>query len=199
MLDTKAKPYVAPALNFLANRLLAWRLTANQVTIAGFFVGIAAAIFLYFNMIMISIVLLWLSGLMDALDGTMARKTQKTAFGTVLDVTFDRLVEAGIIVSLALKYPDNQFILLLLMTSILIGITVFLVIGNVVKNEGLKSFHYATGIAERTEGFILLTVMMLSTESVIFWTTLLFIVVEVLSTIQRLVEAYSQLDGRGDR
>ncbi|MBP3038760.1 CDP-alcohol phosphatidyltransferase family protein [Bacillaceae bacterium Marseille-Q3522] len=198
MLDTKAKPYVTPVLNFLADRMLKWSLTANQVTVAAFIIGIASVVFLYFDFVMISFILLWLSGLLDALDGTIARKTKKTAFGTVLDVTFDRLVEAGIIIALAVKYPQNQLILLVLMTSILFGITVFLVIGNVIKNDGVKSFHYAPALAERSEGFLLLSAMMFSPANVLFWPTLLFIVVETISGIQRLAEAYRQLEREGD-
>lgn len=194
MLDTKARPYVKPILDKTADFFLKIGFSANQVTILAFMVGVAAAILVGFGWMWTGILVLWFSGFLDALDGTMARKTKQSGFGTVMDVTFDRVVEAGIIIALAARFPEQQFILLLLMASILFGITAFLTIGNVVQNKGVKSFHYATGLAERTEGFILLSLMVLTAPIFLFWTTLLFFIIEIISTIQRLMEAHRQLD-----
>ncbi|KGL39553.1 CDP-alcohol phosphatidyltransferase [Listeria newyorkensis] len=194
MLDTKARPYVKPILEKTADFFLKIGFSANQVTILAFVVGVVAAILVGFGWMWTGILVLWFSGFLDAVDGTMARKTKQSGFGTVMDVTFDRVVEAGIIIALAARFPEQQFILLLLMASILFGITAFLTIGNVVQNKGVKSFHYATGLAERTEGFILLSLMVLTAPIFLFWTTLLFFIIEIISTIQRLMEAHRQLD-----
>ncbi|QBP42287.1 CDP-alcohol phosphatidyltransferase family protein [Paenisporosarcina antarctica] len=185
MLDTKGQPIIQPLLDTLADTFIKWKLTANGVTGIAVSIGIAASVWIYIDMVWLGIAFLWLSGLLDAVDGTMARKTKPSAVGTVLDVTFDRVVEGGIILVLAIKYPEHSVVLLLLMFSILIAMTLFLTIGNVARNSGRKSFHYATGLAERTEGFILLTVMVIFAPTWLFWTTLLFIVIEVLSTILR--------------
>lgn len=185
MLDTKGQPIIQPLLDTLADTFIKWKLTANEVTGIAVSIGIAASVWIYIDMVWLGITFLWLSGLLDAVDGTMARKTKPSAVGTVLDVTFDRVVEGGIILVLAIKYPEHAVVLLLLMFSILIAMTLFLTIGNVARNSGRKSFHYATGIAERTEGFILLTLMVIFAPTWLFWTTLLFIVIEVLSTILR--------------
>ncbi|WP_430535166.1 CDP-alcohol phosphatidyltransferase family protein [Listeria rocourtiae] len=194
MLDTKARPYVKPILDKTADFFLKLGFSANQVTVSAFIVGVMAAILVGFGWMWTGVLVLWFSGFLDAVDGTMARKTKQSGFGTVMDVTFDRVVEAGIIIALAVRFPEQQLILLLLMASILFGITAFLTIGNVVQNKGVKSFHYATGLAERTEGFILLSLMILTAPIFLFWTTLLFFIIEIISTIQRLVEAYRQLD-----
>ncbi|MBC1886841.1 CDP-alcohol phosphatidyltransferase family protein [Listeria booriae] len=197
MLDTKARPYVKPILDNTADFFIKIGLSANQVTVLAFVIGVGAAVLVGFGWMWTGVLILWLSGLLDAVDGTMARKTKQSGFGTVMDVTFDRVVEAGIIIALAVRFPEQQFILLLLMASILFGITAFLTIGNVVQNKGVKSFHYATGIAERTEGFILLSLMVLTAPMFLFWTTGLFLVIEIISTIQRLIEAHRQLDKEG--
>lgn len=185
MLDTKGQPIIQPLLDTLADTFIKWKLTANEVTGIAVSIGIAASVWIYIDMVWLGIAFLWLSGLLDAVDGTMARKTKPSAVGTVLDVTFDRVVEGGIILVLAIKYPEYSVVLLLLMFSILIAMTLFLTIGNVARNSRRKSFHYATGLAERTEGFILLTVMVIFAPTWLFWTTLLFIVIEVLSTVLR--------------
>lgn len=194
MLDTKARPYVKPILDYTANFFLKLGFSANQVTILAFVIGVVAAIMVGFGWMWMGIIVLWFSGFLDAVDGTMARKTKQSGFGTVMDVTFDRVVEAGIIIALAVRFHEYQLVLLFLMAAILFGITAFLTIGNVVQNKGVKSFHYATGLAERTEGFILLSLMVLTAPTFLFLMTLLFFIIEIISTVQRLIEAYRQLD-----
>lgn len=187
MLDTKAQPLIQPLLDTMANTFIKWRLTPNAVTSIALGIGIISCVWIYYDWIWIGLTFLWLSGLLDAVDGTMARKTKSSAVGTVLDVTFDRVVEGGIILVLAIKYPEHAVMLLILMFSILIAMTLFLTIGNVAPNSGKKSFHYATGLAERTEGFILLSIMVIFAPTWLFWTTLLFIIIELLSTVLRFV------------
>jgi archaetidylinositol phosphate synthase len=52
----------------------------------------------------------------------------------------------------------------------------------------MKSFYYQAGLAERTEGFILFSLMMLLPDYVLL-ITLLFFMVEVFTGLQRLNEA----------
>jgi phosphatidylglycerophosphate synthase len=185
MLDTKGQPYIQPLLDTTADTFVKWHLSANVVTGIAVAIGIMASVWIYVDLVWLGLIFLWLSGFLDAVDGTMARKTKPSALGTVLDVTFDRVVEGGIILVLAIKYPEHAVLLLILMFSILIAMTLFLTIGNVAPNSGKKSFHYATGLAERTEGFILLSIMVIFAPTWLFWTTILFIFIELLSTVLR--------------
>lgn len=66
--------------------------------------------------------------------------------------------------------------------------TVFLTVGAVSEKKGIKSFYYQSGLAERTEGFILFTFMMLLTDYLL-WITLIFLAVEMFTALQRLREA----------
>ncbi|RDY66633.1 CDP-alcohol phosphatidyltransferase family protein, partial [Halobacillus trueperi] len=67
--------------------------------------------------------------------------------------------------------------LLLLSTSIIVSITIFLVVGAVSEKAGIKSFYYQAGVAERTEGFLLFSLMILFPQFLL-WTTMIFFVVE---------------------
>ncbi|RDY66670.1 CDP-alcohol phosphatidyltransferase family protein, partial [Halobacillus trueperi] len=49
----------------------------------------------------------------------MARHTKTSPFGTVMDITFDRMVEIGIILAIAYVHPEMLWPLLLLSTSII--------------------------------------------------------------------------------
>jgi phosphatidylglycerophosphate synthase len=188
MLDTHARKYVQPLISHTAERLLKFGLTPNQVTVISFCIGVSSGAFFYFGLPIIAVLVLWVSGFLDAVDGTMARKTKSSPWGTVMDVTFDRLVEISVILGVAFVYPEIQWALLLLSVSIIFSITVFLTVGAVSEKQGMKSFYYQAGLAERTEGFILLSLMMLL-PAFILWTTLIFLAVEIITGLQRFFEA----------
>lgn len=189
MLDTHGRKYVEPFIVRTARGLLQLGLTANQVTWTAFLLGVTTGGWIYFDQPVWACVFLWLSGYLDAVDGAMARlESKSTPWGTVMDITFDRLVELSVIIGLALKFPDVQFLLLLLTASIVFSMTVFLTVGALSEKKGIKSFYYQAGLAERTEGFILFTVMVLF-PSWLMWSTGLFLAVEIFTAVQRMLEA----------
>ncbi|UOQ91629.1 CDP-alcohol phosphatidyltransferase family protein [Halobacillus shinanisalinarum] len=188
MLDTHARKFVQHSIDTTAFWLLKKGRTANQVTILAFLVGISTSILYVLGLPIIAIIFLWLSGFLDAVDGTMARHTKTSPFGTVMDITFDRVVEVSMIVALAYVHPEVMWPLLLLSVSIVISMTVFLVVGNVSEKSGVKSFYYQAGLAERSEGFILFSIMLLF-PSILYWSTLVFFAVELFTGVQRFLEA----------
>ncbi|WP_273852178.1 CDP-alcohol phosphatidyltransferase family protein [Guptibacillus spartinae] len=188
MLDTHARKYVQPFMDRTADLLLRVGLTANQVTILSFIVGVSSGFLIYFEQFILAVIVLWVSGYLDAVDGTMARKTNPSAFGTVLDVSFDRVVEISVILGLAFRFPEAMWALLLLSTSIIFAMTIFLTVGAVSEKKGVKSFYYQAGAAERTEGFILFTAMILF-HNILVILTLVFLAIELFTAFQRLAEA----------
>ncbi|CAH2713408.1 Inner membrane protein YnjF [Neobacillus rhizosphaerae] len=190
MLDTHGRAAVQPIISKTAHYLLKIGLSANQVTYIAFFIGIIASILVYFGYPVIGVAVLWFSGFLDAVDGSMARKSKSSSWGTVLDVTFDRVVEAGILIALALRHPDPHVLMLflLLAISIIFTMTIFLTVGALSEKESYKSFYYQPGLAERTEGFILFSLLVLFQSHLVFW-TIIFIAVEITTGIQRLLEA----------
>ncbi|WP_226585578.1 CDP-alcohol phosphatidyltransferase family protein [Halobacillus litoralis] len=188
MLDTHARKYVQPSIDKTASYFLKKGRTPNQITIAALFIGIATSVFYILGYPVAGVVFLWLSGYLDAVDGTMARHTKTSPFGTVMDITFDRVVEIGMIVAVAYVHPELLWPLLLLSVSIILSMTIFLVVGAVSEKAGVKSFYYQAGAAERTEGFILFSIMLLF-PSILLWSTLLFFIIELFTGIQRFIEA----------
>ncbi|WP_044340408.1 CDP-alcohol phosphatidyltransferase family protein [Rossellomorea aquimaris] len=188
MLDTHARKWVQPSIEGSARLFLKKGLSANQVTVIAFIIGSSTGLVYYFGYPVLAVILLWLSGFLDAVDGTMARLTKPSPFGTVMDVTFDRIVEISVILGVAFLHPDIMWAILLLSVSIIISMTIFLTVGAVSEKQGMKSFYYQAGLAERTEGFILFSVMMLF-PSIVLWSTLLFFAVELYTGLQRFLEA----------
>ena len=118
--------------------------------------GVATLPLLIFELNFAAIFFLLLSGYLDTLDGSLARHQGKsTPKGAVLDITSDRLVEFCVILGLFLMSPDKRALpSVLMLGSILLCITTFLVVGIFLHNTSEKSFHYSPGLMERMEAFL---------------------------------------------
>ncbi len=168
--------------------------TANTITKIAFLVGIFSGILAYFEKEIFAVIVLWISGLLDAVDGEVARyQKTTTAWGTLMDITFDRIVELSVIIALGLRFPDSRMELLFLSSTIIISMTVFLTVGALSEKKGMKSFYYQAGVMERTEGFILFSLMILFNKylSII---TFIYASLVLFTAFQRLFEAKKLLD-----
>ena len=193
MLDTNGRKFIQPAIEVISNIFLSFGLKANTVTFIAFVIGVFSAIAFYFGNNFIAVILLWISGMLDAVDGTMARKTKTTPFGTILDITFDRIVEISIVLAIAMRFPTNNFLLVILLSSIIISMTVFLTVGALSDKHSEKSFYYQPGLAERTEGFIFFSLMMLF-NSYINVIAIIFSLAIIFTAMQRILEAKKSLN-----
>ncbi len=189
MLDTHARKYVSPFIESGANFFIKLKLSANDVTTLALILGIISSIFLYFDKNVLAVAILWISGYLDAVDGAIARKTStSSSFGTVLDITFDRVVEIGIIIVIGLKFVDTRLNLIVLLASILLSMVIFLTVGAVSEKNGVKSFYYQAGMAERSEGFIMFSLIMLSQNYVNIIINIFSIII-LITAFQRIYEA----------
>ena len=194
MLDTHARKYVNPIIELGAEFLLKLKLTPNNVTILALLLGVSTAIFLYFDMQIIAVTLLWVSGYLDAVDGAMARRSNSSSsFGTLLDIVSDRIVEVSIVLVLGLKFVDVRYNLIVLTVCILMSMTIFLTVGALSEKKGVKSFYYQAGVAERSEGFIFFSLMILI-PSYLGIITNIFSILIIITAIQRFLEAKRLLD-----
>src|SRR5437773_11173110 len=92
------RPGSTPAalLDALARRLGAAGLTPDVLTYAALACGVGAGALFWLDHGWLALLALAVSGLLDALDGRVARLGPgPTPWGGVLDLTFDRVVEIG--------------------------------------------------------------------------------------------------------
>lgn len=189
MLDTHGRKYISPLFKAVANIFLKLNMTPNNITVTGFIIGLLPFVFIYFDKPLIAVTSLWISGFLDAVDGEMARISRNsTDWGTLMDVTFDRLVELGIVLAIALKVPQVRLQLLFLTAAIILSMTVFLTVAALSQNKGSKSFYYQAGMAERTEGFIFFTLMILIPDHLALISNIFSILI-VITALQRMIEA----------
>lgn len=190
MLDSHARKYLQPYFNKLAEILIALKATPLQVTILALIVGLLSSLFFYFDFRFMALLLLWFSGLLDILDGTIARLTKLTTpFGTLLDLLFDRLVEMTFIVVVALRFPVTQMACIFLLCSIIFSFSIFLTVGAISSKKSEKTFYYQAGLAERAETFIVFSLIILfPTHTILFLS--IFTGMIIFTGGQRFLEAY---------
>ena len=192
MLDTYGRQHISKFIDKIAIYLYEKNITANTVTSIALIIGITSAIALFFSKILLSLFLLWLSGLLDVVDGNLARISQmSTQKGMLFDIFFDRIVESSILITISILYVNLRLNIIFLFFAILMSMTVFLISGNIIENTSQKSFHYQAGLMERTEGFIMLSLIIIFQNSITINT---FTILVLITVIQRFSETLNYLD-----
>ncbi len=162
MLDTHARRLVQPLIDTVAQALARLGASPFSVTLWAAAIGVLAAGSLAMGWTASFLVLLWVSGLLDAVDGTLARQSGTASRGgAMLDIVCDRVVEVLVILAFGLRFPDARLELLALSGAIILSLTVFLTAAAALPATGDKSFHYQAGLTERTEGFLFFSLMVL--------------------------------------
>ncbi|SFT13325.1 CDP-alcohol phosphatidyltransferase family protein [Paenibacillus sp. BC26] len=189
MLDSYARHTVQPAIEGGAIFFRSAGLTANKITWAAMLIGVGSGAVLTLGCPVAAVVMLWISGYLDAVDGTLARMTKPSRWGTILDITFDRVVEGGLLIALLLVNAEAYLPIALNLAAILVTITIFLVTGNVIPNTGAKGFHYNPGLLERTEAFVFVTLMIL-VPNLVWELAWLFFALLLLTIMKHLRDVY---------
>lgn len=159
MLDRTATALIKPAVQGLAAVLFRVGLTANQITVAGFIVGVFASILIANGAYLTGATALFSSRLLDALDGAVARMTRATDQGGFLDIALDFLFYASIPLAFALADPRNNALPAAVLLAAFIGTaTSFLAFAAIAAKRGMaslnypdKSFYFLGGLTEATE------------------------------------------------
>ena len=167
-------------------------LSPTQITVISGVLGILASALIINHFPLLAIIFLLCSGYADTLDGTVARLNGTSSpTGSILDIITDRVVEFSILFAIFLLDPASRGIMSMLMLgSILICVTSFLVVGIFKQNQSEKSFHYSAGLIERAEAFIFFILMILFPNHFIHLSIVFFILV-LLTTLIRLFEFIS--------
>lgn len=161
----------------------------NALTSISLAPSIAAAYFIGTGHFRIGGALVLVSGLLDLLDGALARFTkQTTKFGAILDSTVDRVSEAAIFCGLLIWYvPEGVALEAAAIFVALIGS--FLVSYIRARAEGL-GLECRVGLFTRAERVIVLAIGLLVNQVIIaLWVLILFVYITVA---QRLLYLWKQ-------
>ncbi len=146
------KPHFEKAIEPLVQLLTKLRISPNAITIAGLLLVVLGSVFLYLQEYLISFFLLLIGGLGDAIDGTLARKTNlKNDIGSFLDSVVDRFSDSAPFIAISLSLEDKTISFL----SLLALIFSYGVSYTRAKAESL-GYDLKVGLFERTERWIVL-------------------------------------------
>lgn len=156
--DLPQKIFFDPLTRTLSN----FSVSPLQITVLATLTGLTCAILISTGSQWIAALLLLLSGLFDVLDGSLARiKNSSSDIGSVSDILSDRLIESCVCIGFYFYDPDRALYVILMLSSILLCVSSFLVVGIFTQNSSYKSFHYSPGLMERTEAFLFFLAMIL--------------------------------------
>jgi CDP-diacylglycerol--glycerol-3-phosphate 3-phosphatidyltransferase len=98
----------AERLEMLRDRLIASRLTPNQISMVGFVLNVVAAVLVWQDELFLGGVAFIVGSIMDTLDGGYSRMSGKgTPFGAFLDSTLDRIVEGIVLTAVAATFAQR--------------------------------------------------------------------------------------------
>ncbi len=95
MLDTHVVNFLKSPLEKAAQILKRYHIKPDGVTLAGFFVGCVALVFIWQGSYRTGLVFILMNRIIDGLDGALARITRKTDAGGFLDICLDFIFTPG--------------------------------------------------------------------------------------------------------
>ena len=166
MFDARLRPLVDRILDPVGAFVARRGVTANQVSFAGFGLGIAAAIAVALGFEIAAVVLIIANRVCDGLDGAVARSTGGTDLGAYLDITLDFLFYSAVPFAFAVADPANAMAAAFLIFSFVGTSSSFLAFAIIAQKRGIsteirgkKGFFYLGGLTEGSETIIFLVVV----------------------------------------
>jgi phosphatidylglycerophosphate synthase len=169
MFDGLLRQWIDPALNRAGGRLAARGWRADQVTLAGFGLGLVAA-----GLIAggasggMALLALLANRLADGLDGAVARARGKTDFGGFLDIVADFAFYGMVPFAFAVRADGNALPAAFLLLSFYVNGASFLAFavlaeknGMTTQSRGDKSLYFTAGLMEGFETILILAAMCL--------------------------------------
>ena len=184
-------------------------ITPNQISLLSLFFGVLCAVAFCYQMFILGSLFLFLSAILDLVDGSVARRTEKeTRFGAVFDWIADKYVDALVILGVGLsgiailsRIPDFP-------PASDSAIVAIAIIGSLM-NTFIKPVVYAeTGYKDRVGGKIedplegvgffgrpeTILVLLIGGLTGFIWVSVILIAVGTnLSALQRIIYLYGRL------
>lgn len=167
MLDRWTTVWIKGPLGRGARWLDARGISADQVTIAGFVIGMLAIPALAMGWFVPGLAFILINRVADGLDGALARIQTTTDAGGFLDIVLDFIFYSGVIVGFGLANPvENGLPAAVLIFSFVGTGSSFLAYAIMAERRGLvnityphKGFYYLGGLTEGTETILFFVVI----------------------------------------
>jgi phosphatidylglycerophosphate synthase len=172
MLDPFLNKIIRPPLALAVKPLISLGITADQVTIFGFVLGMLAVPAIIAEQFNLALGLILLNRMCDGLDGAVARQTISTDAGGFLDISLDFIFYSAIVFAFIVSHPEQNAVAgSLLMLSFTATGSCFLAFAIMASKHNIdnpqypnKSMHYMGGLAEGFETIVVLCLFCLVPE-----------------------------------
>lgn len=200
MIDRWSLALVRPPLVLLARQLANKGMSANQITVLGFLIGLFAVPLLGNQQFGWAALCIVLNRICDGLDGELARAQGPTDPGAYLDIVLDFIFYAAVVFGFALANPEqNALAACGLIFSFIGTASSFLAFAIMAERRGIQSvsypnkgFYYLSGIMEGTETivFFLLMCLLPAHFPMLAW---IFFALCLLTTVTRIIASLHSL------
>ncbi|PTY39045.1 hypothetical protein BGP77_09865 [Saccharospirillum sp. MSK14-1] len=200
MLDRWTLRLIKRPLNGVARQLDKRQISANQVTLGGFGIGLLALPLLAVEWYGLALLAIALNRIADGLDGELARLNHPSDSGAFLDIVLDFLFYAAIIAGFALARPETNALPAALLLFGFMGTgSSFLAFAIQAERRGLtsmsypnKGFYYLGGITEGTETIAFFVLMCLWPDAFVLLASVFFALC-VITTATRVIGGFHTL------
>ena len=206
MFEAKLKPHLEIILSAIANKMVALGITANMVTLCGFFVNLVATYYFATGHLITGGILILFGGSFDMIDGAVARaQSNLRPSGALLDSVIDRYSEGFLFLGALIYFYSLESLLGIILAfgawfgSILVSYVR-------ARAEGLQ-VTCKVGLMQRPERIILLgtgtliqgvlwyKVPIIQTTGMILLCTLgILTFTSHITAVHRLIFSYQELD-----
>lgn len=166
MLDSLIRPYIDPLLNKAAEKINAYKVPADFITLGGFAAGMVGCFCVANQSYMVAFALLVINRILDGLDGPLARIQGPSDVGAYLDTVCDMVVYASFVFFFIIPFPMERMAGAFVLFSYIGTAVTFLAYAVTAEKHGLstevngkKSFYHSTGYAEGSETMIFMALV----------------------------------------
>ena len=198
MIDQYFVKIIKPFLEMAASPFYKFGINANYISLFGLSMSFLSFYLVLKDLNIIALLVFLLGRILDGVDGIIANKTRITEFGGFIDIVFDLISYSLVPLAFILKDNSNAIFGSILLTtffgtsSTFFGIAIF-ENNKFIKRNPEKSFFHVGGFMGGSITIFFLSLMFIFTEKFNL-IALIFSVLCILGTIERIFYAYTILD-----
>jgi CDP-diacylglycerol---glycerol-3-phosphate 3-phosphatidyltransferase len=183
-------------LEVLRDRLIASRLTPNQISMAGFTLNVIAALLVWQHEFFIGGVVFIVGSICDTLDGGYSRMSGKgTPFGAFLDSTLDRIVEGIVLTAVATTFTEQRDELAV--AAVVVAVMSSLVVSYTRARAEALGVECKVGIADRLVRVVILSAGLVFAElGALEPAVYVLAALSTVTVVQRILHVKAQLTQR---
>ncbi|HWI09569.1 MAG TPA: CDP-alcohol phosphatidyltransferase family protein [Solirubrobacteraceae bacterium] len=180
-------------LELLRDRLIASRLTPNQISMAGFTLNVIAAALVWQHEFFIGGIVFIIGSICDTLDGGYSRMSGKgTPFGAFLDSTLDRIVEGIVLTAVAATFTQRGDELAV--AAVVVAVMSSLVVSYTRARAEALGVECKVGIADRLVRVIILSAgLVLADLGALEPAVYVLAALSTITVVQRILHVKRQL------